>query len=368
MKSNSLLWIIFFPFLALMAETMHYAVHDIHTLPLEKNRLEIALAKLQMNDTLDILKLKESEFGNTASFASIGDLDGYTLTLRYGINDSLTLIANRTLQDISYSSETLTNTKDEIMLRYHLFDDALAVFNSGITFDIGYTKNYLKDFYFKNISEINNLISKPSILGKLKNKYPQITSAKFEYYENHPILNDGYYFLINNMPQSLKSAPFISLSETEDDSYYVRLLTGIHFDKTIYDMYFGYKKTSIDTLVSLNAEGTLTSFSMQEDFSREESMFFLGFTISKQFEDILFEFGYEYEKIFRESALNDIDYNHILQIHMSYLLDKNILLYAGGKIMYRQFNGQIPYLYNSFTQTTFDHMYGYATFGLQYNF
>jgi len=49
-------------------------------------------------------------------------------------------------------------------------------------------------------------------------------------------------------------------------------------------------------------------------------------------------------------------------------IGENWMIYGGVKLMYRQFNGEIPYLYNTYTQSTFDHKYGYVRFGIGYRF
>ncbi|MBN2781974.1 MAG: hypothetical protein JXQ66_01905, partial [Campylobacterales bacterium] len=59
------------------AQNINYAQNDIHTLTIPKGKLTLNISKQLMNDTVDILNIKESEFGNSTKFDAIGDLDGW---------------------------------------------------------------------------------------------------------------------------------------------------------------------------------------------------------------------------------------------------------------------------------------------------
>lgn len=94
----------------------------------------------------------------------------------------------------------------------------------------------------------------------------------------------------------------------------------------------------------------------------------MGFNVSTFFANLLWELNYEYSKILRGAGLEYVDFNHILHATLGRKLSENLLGFITAKYMYRQFNGEVPYLYNEYTQTTFDHNYGYVKFGLMYSF
>jgi hypothetical protein len=76
--------------------------------------------------------------------------------------------------------------------------------------------------------------------------------------------------------------------------------------------------------------------------------------------------------MFRDAALEDdneeTNYNNIVDIEFDYALNEKWSLYLSGTAMSNQFNGVIPYLYDEYTKTTFDHKYGWAEVGLIYSF
>jgi hypothetical protein len=97
-------------------------------------------------------------------------------------------------------------------------------------------------------------------------------------------------------------------------------------------------------------------------------MLFAGFSITKEKNGKIVEFSYEYDKFDRDDELGYIDFNHVINIGFSKVITKNLLFFVNGKLLYRQFNGEIPYLYNQYTQTSYDHKYGYTQMGIMISF
>lgn len=354
---------------SLYAQNINYAKHDIHTQTIQKNQIELSLEYALLNDTIDILKLKQSEFGNSTLADSVGDLKAYGIKLRYGILEDLMLNATLSKQNILYYDEELSNTKIDIFLRYNIFHESLAYFNSGISFDIGYTSNKLDDFYLSDIDSINLLIQRfvPNQLASL------IYSDGTTLLPNNPFpLPEGYYAQFNNIISPLSETPTVSMIETADTSFYTRFLFGFYNKYNIMDFYLGFKKTTIENTLTANQEilalAQAAGFDITRVLDRDESMWFFGFNYSLNAGKFIYELNYEYERFLRESGLDYVNYNHVLQATLSYMITNDLLINVGAKIFYRQLNGEIPYLYNSYTQTTFDHKYGFTTFGVQYKF
>jgi hypothetical protein len=204
-------------------------------------------------------------------------------------------------------------------------------------------------------------------------------SAKIEYsdgttvFDNDPFPSEeGYYAYFNGRRTPLTQDPFVALKDTSDESIFIKILTGFYANHSLSDFYIGYKKTKIKNLITTTDEikklAADEGYDLEKRLDRDEKMLFFGFNYSKESGSYIYEFNYEYEKFFRDEGLDYINYNHIVNASISYTITKNFLVNIGGKIMYRQFNGQIPYLYNKYTQTSYDHKYGYASVGLQYNF
>ncbi len=366
---------------SLNAQNINYAKHNIHTHTPKADTIQILGSYLKMNDTLDVLNIKESEFGtSTANYDSLGDMDGYEFELRYGISDSLMIDYTRTNENLSYGENELNNTRDELFLRYNFLNSKMSLFN-GISVDVGYIKNSAKDIYIRNIDDIN------SMLDKVAKDEGVDYDMKIE---PHPIVNTVYPYVINDytndpsnptmLGNGLELTPYFSSEDLEDDSKYIRLLANITQSNLITDFFIGYKKTNISTFVdsSLHYE---TDISLQNELNsrnitpykilnRDEEMIFAGvnFSIDNPKNGMAYELCYEYDTIIRDNGLDYRDYNHIIKAHISKVIDKNLLLTIGGKIMMTQFNGQIPYLYNKYSQTSFDHKYGYMNVGLSYKF
>jgi hypothetical protein len=346
---------------SIYAQNLNYAVNDIHTLTVPKGKVSISLSKQLMNDTVDVLKIKESEFGNNSKFDAIGDLDGNAIRLRYGISDKLMLNLNYEKQNIQYSDNTMTNTKEDIYLRYNIFQYQNTVFNSGISIDVGYVRNKLDDFYLRDLTQINELGQKLS---------KKLGVSEFKLQES-PL---GGYELIDSKgaPFPLKDNPWIALKDTSDESKYIRLLTGFYTKQSTMDFFVGLKTTEIKNIITTNNElliGAKTKgYDLEQNLARSEKMYMAGFNYSVEHNKFLYEFGFEYDKFIRDDGLDYIDFNYIFDMNITRYINENLSIFVGTKIMYRQLNGQIPYLYNEHTQTSYDHKYGYANAGIQFNF
>jgi len=203
-------------------------------------------------------------------------------------------------------------------------------------------------------------------------------------------LSTSDYNLLNLTKSSIKDS-VASLINTNDNSKYIRFLTGYYNKNSIFDFYIGYKTTKINTILTLNNLNKLKELykelevfaskydkdisdskslldEIEQNLARDEKMYMLGMNYTLESKRFIYEFGLEYDKFIRDSGLDYIDFNYVLDMDIAYKYSKNTLLFTGAKILYRQLNGEIPYLYNQYTQTSYDHKYGYARFGVQYSF
>lgn len=341
------------------AKNINYAKNELHTLTPKKGTLEFELNLLMMNDTIDLLKLKEKEFGNSSKFDSIGDLEGYDIAFKYAILDDFMISARYSIEEIEYSSSSLSNTKLDIYARYNLFDNKMATLNSGISIDFGYVTNKLKDFYIRDLDTIQQTIK--TMFANLGGTISKINATTLMYADNN--LPPTTTFITN---------PYIVLKDTEDKSYYLRLLTGFYSKNSYTNFYTGIKTTSIKNTISTTQQvinlAATENITLPLILDRKEKTIFAGFNYTLDTNTFIYEFNYEYAYFIRDKGLDYMKDNHIINISVAYPIAKKLLLTTGAKIMYRQLNGQIPYLYNEYTQTSYDHKYGYASFGIIYNF
>jgi tetrahydromethanopterin S-methyltransferase subunit G len=351
------------------AQNINYARGDIQTLTLPKNKIDIYGSMLKMNDTLDVLDIKQKEFGGTANYDAIGDLNGYDIGIRYGLLDDLSLFYNRSKQQIEYSSNEISNTKDRFFLRYNLFNNNIAVLNSGVSIDFGFETNRLEDFYYNDFTTINTLIKKVLPNDDASLKY----SDGITPFSGEPFARaEGYYAYFNHALTQLSDDPYIALKDTSDRSSFIRFLTGYYTKNSSINFYFGLKNTKIKSLITTTDEilsiAKTAGFDLNRRLDRDENMLFAGFSITKEKNGKIVEFSYEYDRFDRDDDLGYIDFNHVINIGFSKVITKNLLFFVNGKLLYRQFNGEIPYLYNQYTQTSYDHKYGYTQMGIMISF
>ena len=333
-----------------------YAVSDKHALPLPKKSLQIKASYLKVNDTIDVLNLKEKKF---KSLGSIGDMDGYSLALRYGLSDRDSIFASGQRWNVDYGDSTLKNNKIDFFNRYLLLHKPDAFFNN-LSIDVGFSQDSANDIVISNDRSLNALIKKIKPNGKYRFNDGSIVSG------------DTTLTLYDK--QGNKIYPHISIGDLSDRSYYARLLVGKTFSQSsILDFYVGCKYTTITTKISFYpnnnsfVNGLIKNYKIP-NMNRDEKNINIGFSYLLQMYGFIGEFNYEYNKMLRSSDVSYLDYNHIVDASLGRKIGENALIYIGGRLMMEQFNSDIPYLYNRYTKTQFDHKYGFAKIGLLYRF
>ncbi len=328
----------------LFADDVIYRYNDIHTKIPKKGVVSIGAGYQILNDTVDILDIKGSEFGDSKQFDSIGDLDGYEFFVHYSITDDLMIYYKNGKTNIEYGSKEMSNMSNDIYARYHILDK--------LSFDFGYVQNRLDDFYVKDIDSMNTL-------------------GKRYFGEDNFALkqNNGQTILYHKDEYSiLQYEPWIGFDDTKDDSIYIRAISDILFDELVLDYYASFKYTKIQNHTVANKELISIDPSIKKDLGRDEMMFSVGLSSLYKYKRAFLELGYKFDIFDRDENLDYINNNHTVDLTVGYSMSKSLSIFISGKAMSNQLNGQIPYLYNEYTQTTYDHKYGYVTTGLQYNF
>jgi len=336
------------------AENIAFTANHIRSFPLGENIAGIKINYNRINDEIDIFDVKQSELQGIANLGSIGDSNGLDVSLGYGINQFISLFYNYEYLGLDYIDSKLKNSKNEFytkVLIYHNPMNFLEVFSA----DIGYVRNSADDLDITDVNTLNSMIQKIQPTAGL--------------YIN------GSTVTFNGQTVTFPFAPFVRIGELSDNSFYLRLLTGIRYEKNIIDFYAGLKYTSINTLVTLEPQEALQDiiqalgYPASVDFERNEKTAFFGFNYTGEFGNFILDAGYEYLTIWgREDEIEETESNHIINGALSYAITNDLLIFIGGKLMLNQFNGVIPYLYNQYTKTKYDKKYGYAKIGLVYNF
>jgi hypothetical protein len=338
---------------------------DIRSFPLPQDRIGIRANYNRINDTIDIFDIKQKELGSTAKFGSIGDSSGLDLSLAYGASEFYSFYYNFERLNLHYIDSTLKNNKNELYAKVNIYQNPMAFFET-LSADIGFVRNSASDLDIKDKTQLNKMIEKVNPIPGLT-----IDGSTIKYKNSAITLLDP----VTNKAVS----PFVRIGDMADNSLYLRLLTGFHYETNIVDLYSGLKYTSISTRVSLEPEKVIEASAINNtlknkgyapvDLDRNEKTFFLGFNYTVEFSSFIFDFNYEYLTIWgRGDDIKKTDDNHIINSALSYIINKNLLVFVGGKLLLHQFNGVIPYLYNKYTKNKYDKKYGYAKVGFVYNF
>ncbi|MDD5716392.1 MAG: hypothetical protein PHW64_01195 [Sulfuricurvum sp.] len=341
----------------LFANQLPYFVSDKHGY-LPPNNLSLGITLLNMNDQIDLLNIKENEFSGTLSETAIGDMQGGEIFSRYRFNNDW-MVAGRFQQStISYGAGELTNYQSELYARKNIGSKTFAL-------DVGMVHNEGDDIVTRDINQINSVVSR--FIG---------TGGKFEG-------SNGAYDIVYNTSQaqlrtSATITPFISSQNLEDNTLYLRAIKSFVAGNESIDTYLSWNYTAIKTLVdssihyesdaTLQSELTKRGITPYKNLDRSEQKIAIGVNYSAFVGKFSLDAGYEYNYFIRDSGLDYINHNHKIELSIGYKATQNLNVFIGGKAMSNQFNGEIPYLYNQYTQTSFDHKYGWAKMGIIYNF
>ncbi len=333
-----------------------YEFSDIHGFLPQEERATLKAEAEAINDTIDVFKIKESEFdSNTAGFDALGDMKGFDFEFGYGMK-YLYLHTTLNQKNLQYSGTTLTNNYFELYGRYNILQfDKLA-----LSLDVGYETNRAKDTYVRDSVAINDTI---------KRAFPDQTITI-----NNNILtqiNDGVTKTTN-----LTLDPYVAILDTKDEALYWRGIVSFWSNYTVTDIFGGYKQIKINNFIDSSIAHEIA---LQDDLqngdlkatykaSREDGMIFAGMSFGVRYEKFFTEFKYQYNKMLRVDCLKEMDVNHIVDVNFLYNITPSVGFYLGGHMMSNQFNGEIPYLYTKYTKTSFDHKYGYARTGLLFRF
>lgn len=332
------------------------------TLP--KNKFEISLDYLVINDTLDIFDVRDNTFSDNSSIdsATLGDLQGGRLLLNYGLFPRTMVMAGLGYTDMDYESTALKTTRIDFALRQILMDSKHSSFPFGITMDLGVRANIGKDLTFTSDTDINRMIDRftdQNVSVEINDQYVWF----------HKKTDNSNFSL--GVPREGKPDPCVSTEGMQDFSPFIRLTAGEMLKNIFPNIFLEYGHTFIKSQIdsSLPAyfpdalNGIIPDLPM--DLDREENYLKVGASLLISLPwRFMIGLEYDYMKLFRSDNLDYLDYNQIVNADLFYRLTDRIALNVGGSYYERQLNGVLPFLYNEYTQTTFDHPYGLVRLGV----
>jgi len=303
-----------------------------------KYKLEI----LAVNDTIDFLNIKDKEISK--KYGAIGDSYGAKLT--YIKNDN-----HLTLQrlDIEYNTKKLINYDFNFFKRY-------GDFGSGI--DIGFKYNFSNNLNIKNPAILNALINKLGYNAKINNNGSiSYGSVSVSFYDKQ---GNAIY-------------PYLTFYNMKYLGFYANLFKYKSFELYKALTYIGLRigKGTMSVGVGPKGVNSFLDDALQKfpnkTLTRIEKMLYLGINFGKSFKKFYIESNLEYNRFFNSKDENYINDNLLLTLILSIPYNR-YTFFIGGKIMLHQLITDIPYLYNKYTQTQFDHKYGYAIAGIEYRY
>ncbi len=320
-----------------------------------KGHWEFSLDLLGMNDTLDIFDVRESEITSSSRQyqAVLGDLTGGRAIINTAVTNTTTVhFEYQYLQLETGPVEVGVNTM-ELALHQQLplrSPVALAVAAGG-------RLNGAGDETIRRVRDID------AYLKRIEPRYSLRETP------SHYLFSDGTF----NVYASKTGRPplQVSLEEMRDRNLFLRIITGLNGTALSANFFAEAGLTHIDSEIASNLpvfipadfQGQIEAFPI--DLERREYYWKAGFDllIRGPF-DLLANVKYEYQDLVRDDGLDYVDYNHVVRADLSYPVNRSLAVNVGGVYFRRQFNGVIPYMYNRYTQTTFDHDYGYVQIGL----
>ncbi len=351
---------------------MNILMRDHYTaLVLPHKQLEISLDYLAMNDAIDVLDFKETEIsGGTQGFSSLGDLKGARVMVNYGLFPSTTIHAEVSRRDLSYGLGTFEISTLELSFRHNIFNKPYAPW-PFLAIDLGYRRNSAADVQTRDLGQINKALQ----FAGLSDQYSiEGFDKDFIYIKDQSAPN--FVFGLNKQGGP---NPDFSLTDSSDTSFFARLILGKELSGFFTNVYLECGLTSIDggieSSLSYYAQNNFSFFGQDFpavpgiDLSRDEKYVQTGIAAFFQLPfDILAYGEYSYHRRFRESSLSGRPSNHILKGELTYYLLDNLAWVVGGTYYSNQYNGMIPFLFNTYSESSFDKKYAEAYTGLTLTF
>jgi hypothetical protein len=338
-------------------------------LPLLKGKIEIGLDYQRINESIDVLNVRKDEYEKLSSAdraTTPGDLWGVQLMLNYGLFNRTTLMSSFQYRHQDYGFDAIGIKTLDLALKQGLLDGRDGWF-AGLALDMGIRVNWASEMLYNDQNEINAIVQRMAPGTNVGIRIDQ----NFVWFDQD--VNAGRISL--GAPRRGRSDPQVSIGDLKDFSPYVRLTGGKIWGRFFPNLFIECGHTEI----SSNIDTTLTEYipeNFQDDLprfpielSRSENYIKtgMGLYIKLPFKT-LFQFEYDHLKLYRGDNLGYMDDNNIIKSDISYFVTPALGFHLGGIYFERQLNGEVPFLYNKYTQTTFDHPYGYAHMGLTYFF
>ncbi len=338
-------------------------------LTLPRRQLEAGLAYQMINDTIDLFGVKAEEYDKLSSAdraTAPGDLWGARLLLNYGLFRRTTLMSTFDYRNQDYGYDSLDIRTFDLSLKQGLIDNDKRRWRLALV--AGVCFNSAGEAGYDNQTEINAIIRRiaPDTPVSIR------IDPNFVWFDQ---TSEGGDQVSLGVRRQGRPDPKVTIDDMQDLSTYMRLTGGWDLGRFFPNLFVEAGHTEIETIV----DTTLTEYvpadfqdrmpAFPKDLSRSENYVKAGLGLHlKLTRNLSVVLAYHHLKLYRDEGLDYMDNNNIYKVDVNYQVTPALVINMGGIYFHRQLNGEIPFLYNQFTQTTFDHPYGYAHMGLTYFF
>ena len=324
---------------------------------LAPHQLEISADYLVMNSTVDVLNVREGELDavDSALADSLGDLEGGRLLVNYGLFARTNLHAEYSRREIEMGLGRFDINTAELALRQGV---PLPWHGLALAVEGGARGNWADDLSFTRVADIDRFVRRID---------PETSISETA---SHVIISTGEGTVF--VPKADKPPLDAELEAMHDLGFFLRLLLGAEVGPLRPSAFVEVGHTRIDSRIDSNVAtfvGGSVAAALADrfpvDLDRSEEYLKGGVQLALTlFDRLTLQSAYEYLRLDRDSGLQGADDNHIVRADATWYFTPQVGLNIGGVYYRRQFNGVIPFLYNRYSRTTFDHDYGVLSLGL----
>ncbi len=318
---------------------------------------EVAGFHLRMDDHIDLLDFREREVSaqTARTFAGLGDLKGARVIANYGLGQNTRLQGGYTWRNLHNGLLEINIDTYELALGQRLLAGEGAA--PTILLQIGGRINRAGDQTIRSVSDIDLFV-------KRLNRNYTISQTP-----THLVIGNGPGTAF--FPKATNPPLEVVVEDMADYTPFLGLACGWRLGDWEPALLLEVGRTWVDSRIDSNINAivgtTLTTRAAEFplDLERTEHYAKLGFNLYGPGPWGTFgNLRYEYQRLDRPDGLTEIRDNHLLKGDLILPLNSTWALNLGATYYRRQLNGVVPFLYNRYSQTTFDHDYGIAHLGV----
>ncbi len=344
------------------ADELPFYISHVYDFPasttIPKGSLEIGINYGRVDDNIDVFNIRKKELSSVSKAVraeSLGNYQHLKVFANYGLKDATMLHCSFAGRQLDYGTGTINAASLKTFIRQS--------FSSFLSFDVGIRENFAQNLKVRNVSLINYYLHKfrPDISIELDPNYIWFVKETTD--------------LIIKYGVPRKEDPYFELRDMKDTTRFFRITVGNQLGDFYPNIFLEYGTTNAKTLIDTNLKDLVPEGFRSKlpqipiDLSHNEKYRTYGFAFFLKIGSNLIAKGlYSYTKFIRNSNLNYVDYNRMLRLGVDIKVKNGVILTIEGKYLHRQFNGVLPFLYNKYSQTAFDHRYGWLEIGITFLF